>query len=346
MQRDFCPLPSREKPSYSLVPMGTGAVVRLIDAVTASVLMLAMAAFLHSDAQASLPKTEQDVPVPTPLAVMPQRPAPALPPVPKVRAKPAGNPGEWVESEDYPVSALQFGAQGVVGFRLYIDETGKVTDCWITSSSGVQILDDGACALMLERARFDPARNRKGQAVRDIFETKFAWRIPEGTGERFAENSRHYGLLIDKMGQVTSCFITGISPLPAPDDEGQGDEGCDDLTGGMPSVFALAARNYGPEPTRVVNWDIALFIDRIKADEAFQQADIATTGAMLWNVGVAPDGAVTECTLARQKGNAALLFNACIALRNRGFEAAPATEGAPPRRNGWLVVLIGYKTGP
>lgn len=219
--------------------MGTGVFVRLIDAVAAGALVLAMAAFLQSDAHASLLNVEQDNSAPRPLVILSDSKAPALTSVSRARTKSAGNPGGWLALDGYPNFAFPLGAKEASGFRLYFDEK--------------------------------------------------------------------------KIEKSCHAVMTG-----------------------MPAVVGLAARNYGLEDRRGVNCDITLFIDQLQTAEELQRA----------GVGGDRDHVIADCTLARHKGGAALLYNACATMRDERFVVAPVTEGAPSRRNGWVVDVIGYKTGP
>ena len=63
---------------------------------------------------------------------------------------------------DYPAEALRREQQGRVGYRLTIDESGKVTDCVVTSSSGFPLLDDATCRMAL-KAAFEPALDADGR---------------------------------------------------------------------------------------------------------------------------------------------------------------------------------------
>lgn len=98
-------------------------------------------------------------------------------------AAPIGEPAQWITSDDYPADALRSGATGVVNFTLAIDETGKVTDCSVTETSGNQSLDDATCALMMARARFSPARDRAGQPVAWAFHRRVNWQLPHASRE-------------------------------------------------------------------------------------------------------------------------------------------------------------------
>src|SRR5688572_26778448 len=115
------------------------------------------------------------------LAVQDAQPAPApaaVPPPPGdvvEKLKPIGNPRSWISWVDYPPEALRNSETGTVGFRLDADATGAVTACTVTSSSGSTLLDTTTCRLMRERARFEPARDKAGQAVAGSFATRVRW---------------------------------------------------------------------------------------------------------------------------------------------------------------------------
>ncbi|GLT01381.1 hypothetical protein GCM10007897_27740 [Sphingobium jiangsuense] len=331
--------------------MGVSHFLRWIDAVAAGVLMLAMTAL----AQASVPRPGQDEAVPLPSAGdvpgMPGKAAPPLPPRPRVRAVPAESPGNWMQPEDYPAAILALRGEGTSAFRLYVDEKGAVQQCWITAGSGIEMLDRATCALMKERARFRPARNARGQAVRDVYQNRVVWRLPPIDAEPFAEGGMHLVMAVDRVGASTSCFLTGrwTGAATGEEEDQQAEEegGCPADLADIPARMALAARGYGPEDLRQVNLDLFTMIDRIRADEVYRGSPGAmTTGASVWRFGVDAGGTVRECALERQRGSELLLPDLCVPLLQRRFEPAPETAGAPAARNGWIVLLFSYKTGP
>lgn len=99
--------------------------------------------------------------------------ATATPPKPK-----AVDPGAWVTNADYPLAAIRANEQGIVSFRLDIDQQGRVTGCTITASSGSSTLDVTTCRLLMRRGRFEPARDERGRAVASSFSSRFRWVIP------------------------------------------------------------------------------------------------------------------------------------------------------------------------
>ncbi|MEY4238146.1 MAG: hypothetical protein RL339_747, partial [Pseudomonadota bacterium] len=79
-------------------------------------------------------------------------PEPGPSPSPSFATKPArpkGNPGLWVTTNDYPQSAIRSEAEGVVKFRLSVGTNGRVTGCEVTGSSSTATLDQAACAKLM-----------------------------------------------------------------------------------------------------------------------------------------------------------------------------------------------------
>ena len=103
-------------------------------------------------------------------------------PEPVERTTFTGNPGSWITSDDYPLEAMRQEIEGVTGFRLDIDTHGVPTKCTITSSSGSALLDNTACAKVMERARFNPAKDASGRPVGDVYSTRVDWRLPDTDG--------------------------------------------------------------------------------------------------------------------------------------------------------------------
>ncbi len=91
--------------------------------------------------------------------------------------KPLTSPGSWVTDDDYPPSAVRQGHDGTVAFQLQIDSTGLPAGCSVTHSSGYEELDQQVCSLLVQRARFSPARDASGKAVAAPYSGRFTWRM-------------------------------------------------------------------------------------------------------------------------------------------------------------------------
>ena len=92
-------------------------------------------------------------------------------------AKPIGNPGTWIPENAYPPGARASGEEGRVAFILTIDETGRATDCKVTTSSESPLLDETTCTLMVANGRFTPPRDKKGKPVESRWSSSVRWKL-------------------------------------------------------------------------------------------------------------------------------------------------------------------------
>ena len=81
----------------------------------------------------------------------------------------ANDAGSWISSIDYPGSALRAGAQGVVRFRLVIDEEGKPISCAIDGATDPDEFSELTCDKIMSRAKFEPALDAEGEPIRSYF---------------------------------------------------------------------------------------------------------------------------------------------------------------------------------
>ncbi|MBV8688290.1 MAG: TonB family protein [Alphaproteobacteria bacterium] len=88
------------------------------------------------------------------------------------------SPQNWVRNDDYPGPSILAREEGTTAFLLSVDATGRVTGCAVTGSSGFARLDQTTCRLMMERARFKPARDSAGNPVAATWESRFSWQLP------------------------------------------------------------------------------------------------------------------------------------------------------------------------
>ena len=94
-------------------------------------------------------------------------------------ARARANLATLFSDEDYPAEAVRDHEQGSVGFRLSIGSDGKPTACAVTGSSGSAVLDSTTCRLLMERAKFEPARDERGRPTSDSVAGRIIWRLPE-----------------------------------------------------------------------------------------------------------------------------------------------------------------------
>jgi protein TonB len=128
-------------------------------------------------------------------------------------ARPLGNPGEWITTEDYPQSALLDDTQGTVAFHLTVDRQGRVQNCEIIQSSGSDQLDATACNLITQRARFSPARDARGRPVEGGYSNRVRWVLPKEVPQphpRTIEGT----FVVDENGDATDCRLVKAEGFP------------------------------------------------------------------------------------------------------------------------------------
>lgn len=149
----------------------------------------------------------------------------------------------WVTVDDYPMQALREGRGGTTIFALDVAANGKPTNCAITQSSGWKDLDEAACRLVMDHARFNPALDTDGRPMPTIYRDKTTWWA--GTGDRPEFNPLPpvitlkvasipvvlgdppditVGLLVDATGKATVCEPMLDMPRARPKSKGAREE--------------------------------------------------------------------------------------------------------------------------
>lgn len=83
-----------------------------------------------------------------------------------------------ITEDDYPPEAVDNNEQGSVNVLLRVDAAGAVADCTVEHSASPS-LDAKTCAVIRERAKFKPARDRHGKAVASETRGRVTWRIDD-----------------------------------------------------------------------------------------------------------------------------------------------------------------------
>ena len=81
------------------------------------------------------------------------------------RVTPLGSPGAWIRNGDYPMRMRHLGYQGLVHFRLIVDDRGMPKSCHIQLSTRPKDFDDTVCSKVMARARFEPALDAEGKPI-------------------------------------------------------------------------------------------------------------------------------------------------------------------------------------
>lgn len=92
-------------------------------------------------------------------------------------AKPIGNPGSWIPPDGYPQAALASGEEGRVSFTLSVDETGRVSECKVTKSSELPLLDETTCNFMTANGRFEVARDKRNKPRPSQWSSSMTWKL-------------------------------------------------------------------------------------------------------------------------------------------------------------------------
>lgn len=78
---------------------------------------------------------------------------------------------------DIPRDALKSGQLGTVGVLIWVETNGHVSKCDIIESNAPPSLEQKTCKIMLDRARFTPAKNAARNAVRAPIFARIPWRF-------------------------------------------------------------------------------------------------------------------------------------------------------------------------
>lgn len=81
----------------------------------------------------------------------------------------------YFSPNDYPTTALRQEASGRTEVRLIIDRTGRPVDCILMRRSGNQAIDSETCQVLLDRARFEPAKDVDGKPMKSLYVTTVNW---------------------------------------------------------------------------------------------------------------------------------------------------------------------------
>lgn len=92
-------------------------------------------------------------------------------------APPSGSV-DVLRDDDWPLLASDDATESVFRALLLLDEEGKVAECSLLSFAGDALFVARSCALIRERARFEPAKGADGKAMRSTFVTPaIEWRM-------------------------------------------------------------------------------------------------------------------------------------------------------------------------
>ena len=91
--------------------------------------------------------------------------------------------GGRIRDSDYPLEAGVQGVSGTVGVRFVVAVDGRVPRCQVTRSSGSELLDATTCRLIMQRYRYKPAHDARGEPFESVLVQNETWIIHEEQAE-------------------------------------------------------------------------------------------------------------------------------------------------------------------
>lgn len=122
------------------------------------------------------------------------------------------NLSEVFDDANYPFLAQGRSDEGRVQFRVSVDAQGVATGCVITEAAAANTLNQPTCDLILAKARFAPARDRRGRAVASTFTRRVVWTLQNGAPLAVADGHERVVLTFDGAGKV-DCRIEATADV-------------------------------------------------------------------------------------------------------------------------------------
>jgi hypothetical protein len=82
--------------------------------------------------------------------------------------RPVGERSAWLRPSDLGMTHVLASTEVAAVFRLVVGADGRATDCTVLESAGNMPLQAGACRILVQRARYEPAKDPRGNAVRSV----------------------------------------------------------------------------------------------------------------------------------------------------------------------------------
>lgn len=92
------------------------------------------------------------------------------------KPEPTDSPATWVSAFDLPNTMLSKGESAMVGFRIIVSEDGSPTSCAVQTMTGPREYGNLTCPAVMKRAKFHPAKDAFGQAVKSYYRSSVYWK--------------------------------------------------------------------------------------------------------------------------------------------------------------------------
>lgn len=175
-----------------------------------------VAAWMMIAAQASA-AVEAPPPVAPPpfVRILPVPPPPPAPP-PRWAAKAPHKSAQMVNLEDvftetnYPFWAHKYADEGNLRFRVSVDAAGRAVGCQIVETAEYDTLNQPTCDLIMARARFTPATDRRGRPIASVYSRHVRWQLENREPWPVTDNYTRVVISLDAAG--TQQCRTETSP--------------------------------------------------------------------------------------------------------------------------------------
>lgn len=251
-----------------------------------------------------------------------------------------GSASEWISSDDYPAPALRFELEGAITALLTIGIDGNVTKCAVIESSKHDVLDLATCDLLKERAKFEPALDRRGRAIESTFRQRFRWTFPEDVieTEADAEGVAQWDLVVGADDSVESCTMTNsIGTVDSSTSE------CDNLEPGERG-FLPAVRETGYKGRVALRYMLETTLDRGDVarrlnEPGWQRLSFMHASSI---VGV-EGGKAGSCVIEETHGAEALMIPLCAFLAERQYSPFKDDQGKSVERKIETISVAYFK---
>lgn|GEM_PF-1999884 len=102
---------------------------------------------------------------------------------------------DLLSARDFPKNVIGGSNELVAIFRLMIDEAGMPTKCIMKPSTNPRQFEDRICQVLLQKARFKPARDENGQPMKSHFNSAFRY---QNTGQTAPMRKRVVSTILDQ----------------------------------------------------------------------------------------------------------------------------------------------------
>jgi hypothetical protein len=136
---------------------------------------------------------------------------------PNKEVKPTGDVRAIFTTTDLPADAMQKQQPDRAQYQLLVDEKGAVMGCDILVPSGSPLVDTEGCQLASERAKFKPATDALGNAVRSVWTSpRITWRTNQEAFDNGCRSVGGSGAGVNMCGQSPTENMLRNQPPPTP----------------------------------------------------------------------------------------------------------------------------------